>query len=153
MLQDWFPLILFAMHFPVLLIHEYGHAFAGRLVGTKMTGIYVGEGKPIISIGHVHWSPRQFWMGRYTYKEQKLTWGQRVLLSSGGVVANLVTGLILWALALLNPEWFAGVFTSAFVTMSFIFVIVNLLPRKWSNGLKSDGLNLKELWQARAAEK
>lgn len=153
MLQDWFPLIMLVMHFPTLLIHEYGHACAGRLVGTSMIGIYIGEGKPLISIGHVHWSPRQFWMGRYTYKGQQLTWGQRVLLSSGGILANLLTGLFLWALALLNPERFAGVLTSAFVTMSFIFVIVNLLPITWSNGLKSDGLNLKELWETRTMDK
>lgn len=153
MLQDWFPLIMLLMHFPVLLIHEYGHACAGRLVGTTMTGIYIGEGKPVISIGHVHWSPQKFWQGRYSYKHVQLKWGQRFLLISGGVLANLITGSLVWVFALLYPEWFAGVFTSAFVTMSFLFVIVNLFPHTLSNGLKNDGLNLKELWLSRNTDK
>lgn len=153
MLQDWFPLIFICMYFVALLIHEYGHACAGRLVGAGMSGIYIGAGKPVISIGHVHWSPRQFWLGRYAYKNDQLTWRQRFFVSSGGILANLVTGLVIWALAFMYPDWIAGPVTSAFVTMSMIFVISNLILRTLGHGLKSDGWNLRELWLSRPVNK
>ncbi|MFN3366440.1 MAG: site-2 protease family protein [Exiguobacterium mexicanum] len=150
MFQDWFPLIMVFMYFVVLLIHEYGHACAGRIVGADMVGIYIGAGKPVISIGHVHWSPRKFWLGRYAYENDQLTWGQRFLVSAGGILANLATGLIIWALAFIYPAWFSGIFASAFVKMSMIFVISNLIPRTWGHGVKSDGWRLRELWLSRA---
>ncbi|RDB34112.1 site-2 protease family protein [Exiguobacterium sp. RIT594] len=143
-----FNLIMLAFYFPSLILHEYGHAFAARLVGLRLKSISIGKGEPFLRIGHFSIARKQFWEGLHQSEPSEIpvSRGQRAIVLLGGVGANLIGGIIILILSLLFPSPTMHFFTQPFIQVSVIFILFNLLPIRLSSGLASDGLQLKQLF-------
>ena len=143
-----FNLIMLAFYFPSLILHEYGHAFAARLVGLRLKSISIGKGEPFLRIGHFSIARKQFWEGLHQSEPSEIpvSRGQRAIVLLGGVGANLIGGIIILILSLLFPSPIMHFFTQPFIQVSVIFILFNLLPIRLSSGLASDGLQLKQLF-------
>lgn len=46
----WFNLIMLAFYFPSLILHEYGHALVGRLIGLSLKSVSIGKGESYASV-------------------------------------------------------------------------------------------------------
>ncbi|MCT4791273.1 MULTISPECIES: site-2 protease family protein [Exiguobacterium] len=143
-----FNLIMLAFYFPSLILHEYGHAFAARLVGLRLKSISIGKGEPFLRIGHFSIARKQFWEGLHQSEPSEIpvSRGQRAIVLLGGVGANLIGGIIILILSLLFPSPTMHFFAQPFIQVSVIFILLNLLPIRLSSGLASDGLQLKQLF-------
>ncbi|ACB60986.1 conserved hypothetical protein [Exiguobacterium sibiricum 255-15] len=144
----WFNLIMLAFYLPSLILHEYGHAFAARLVGLRLQSISIGKGESFLQIGHFSLARKQFWEGlhRSQPSEISLSRGQRAVVLLGGVGANLTGGVFVLILSLLFPSPIMHLLAQPFIQVSLIFIVFNLLPIRLSSGIASDGLQLKQLF-------
>ncbi len=83
----WFNLIMLAFYFPSLILHEYGHALAGRLIGLRLKSVSIGKGEPFLRIGHFSVAKKQIWEGLTSImilQQIPLRRGQRAVLLLGG---------------------------------------------------------------------
>lgn len=143
-----FNLIMLAFYFPSLILHEYGHVLAARLVGRRLKSISIGKGEPFLRIGHFSIARKQFWEGLHQShpSEISLSRGQRAAILLGGVGANLIGGVFVLILSMLFPNPVMQFLAQPFIQVSLIFILFNLLPIRLSSGIASDGLQLKQLF-------
>ena len=89
-----FNLIMLAFYFPSLILHEYGHALVGRLIGLRLKSVSIGKGEPFLRIGHFSVAKKQIWEGLYQPYPPTvpLRRGQRAALLFGGIFANFIAG-------------------------------------------------------------
>ena len=144
----WFNLIMFCFYFPSLILHEYGHAIVGRLIGLRLKSVSIGKGEPFLRIGHFSVARKQFWEGLYQSHPSEIPRrrGQRAALLLGGVGANFIGGVFVFILSQLFPSPIMHLLALPFIQMSVIFVLLNLIPIRLTSGVPSDGLQLKQLF-------
>lgn len=143
-----FNLIMLAFYFPSLILHEYGHALVGRLIGLRLKSVSIGKGEPFLRIGHFSVARKQFWEGLYQShpSEIPLRSGQRAALLLGGIFANFIAGTFVAGLSLLFPSPVMHLLAPPFIQISSIFILFNLIPIRLTSGFPSDGLQLKRLF-------
>ena len=144
----WFNLIMLAFYLPSLILHEYGHAFAARLVGLRLQSISIGKGEPFLRIGHFSIARKQFWEGlhRSQPSEISLSRGQRAVVLLGGIGANFIAGTFIAGISQLFPSPVMHLLAPPFIQVSIIFILFNLIPIRLTSGFPSDGLQLKRLF-------
>ncbi|GEM_PF-2145615 len=143
--------IMFLFYFPCLIIHEYGHAFAARCYGIPIKSIALGKGKPFFQLGHFFISRKYIWEGLYTPGGpiSTLNRTQKSFYYLGGVLFNFICVVIGSLILFLLHNETIHYMLQAFVRMSAIFVIFNLLPLRLFIGFPSDGLQLIYLFKRR----
>lgn len=144
----WFNLIMFAFYLPSLILHEYGHALVGRLIGLRLKSVSIGKGEPFLRIGHFFVAKKQIWEGLYQPYPPTvpLRRGQRAALLLGGIFANFIAGLFVSGLSQLFPSPVMHLLAPPFIQISIIFILFNLIPIRLTSGFPSDGLQLKRLF-------
>ncbi|MFG6148640.1 site-2 protease family protein [Halobacillus sp. B23F22_1] len=149
MIESLFFLVLVAAPL-TLVIHELGHVLAGALCGARYAVLTVGTGRSIIRIKfqklHIIIGSL-FFIGGYSInvKEPDFTNLQKVLISSGGPLANGIT----FGLALIIPINIEIEVIHLFFLFNLYLAVVNLIPFRIGDR-KSDGYlilkNLNKYW-------
>jgi len=143
----------------VILIHEAGHIFFGKLFGFKIDSItlFLYNKRPVLSVRifglkiNIGW---MIWSGATNFENKDAELWKWILVLSGGIIFNLTFGFIV-----LNGHYFEFMETYLFCLfngisyqstdfglldftafLSLILAVVNALPFK---GL--DGSKLKEI--------
>ena len=96
-----FNLLALVIIMSVIYVHEKGHAAAARFVGVEIEEVSVGIGQAVLR-RHRAEGPntvfRALPFGGYNIVEdnfnEKTTYGQKVLVSGGGILANFLTGVL-----------------------------------------------------------
>lgn len=116
--QHWLVnlLILLGINMLYIFVHESGHALAMKHYGLKVeeVGIRFFLGYPVFYVDSTSsWSlPR----------------ANRIVISAGGIIANLVTAGIIGGLKFFISNPVAGVILNQFIFVSLVSVAVNLIP-------------------------
>ncbi|NGP44303.1 hypothetical protein G4V62_04790 [Bacillaceae bacterium SIJ1] len=129
----------------VILIHEFGHALAGRLLGRNDSTIVLGKGREVFSgvWQRIGVSIRQWWfLGGYTKtisSDHAFSAGKGILIALAGPVINLICA---WVMFITFPKTFIWQWTAYF----HLWVgVVNLIPL-YIAGRKSDGWHAIQLF-------
>jgi hypothetical protein len=144
--------LVLAMLWLQIVVHEAGHAIAGRLVGRRLVAAGVGPLRLECGVGgwQLRWGGGVQGLGGFAAmlpaRDTRETPRQMATFLLGGPLANLlcaaVAGAVLWAAPPDN-----GMATVALAATAFggvLMGVVNLLPFQ-SSGWYSDGHGLREL--------
>ena len=137
--------------FPVsMFIHELGHAFFVRVFGGKVTGIGFGYHNEHILFrwGKFYVSRDRLFEGRTYWEFEGMTVGQRLFISMGGILFNVITASALWGFG--NPAY--ADFYRGIIIFSYFIALIALLPTTYKDGIDSDGLAAWKLIRRSGAE-
>lgn len=131
-----------------IIVHEVGHALAGRAMGFEVTSLGVGAGRPflVLPVGRArfYFGRVQPFMGITFAFLPRLDFGRRRLAVyvAGGILANLLCALVAVGLACgLWPSRLAAFFAT-FAAINVVMGVSNLVPLEFKVGggsLRSDG--------------
>lgn len=146
-------LLLSLLLYPFLaFIHELGHGFFVKLFRGEIIRIGFGTGENIFKIKKFHIGSQLKWHGyiQYIFPE-KLSTKKELCVTLGGVFFNFITGLLIWAIV--SYYDIASTLLGLSITISFMMVIINLLPLTFSDGTVSDGKQILTLLKEARTEK
>jgi hypothetical protein len=138
-------LLVVLLGIPSSLVHEFGHALAGRILGYRLNYIRVGTGR-VFSLGpHLQIGSSLFLTGGITTFQppnRPITPAGTVFLYGAGALVNLA--LVLVALLLIRISSSVG---WGLLIVNFALFLHNLIPaRSWSiPGGRNDGA---KIWSA-----
>ena len=146
-------LLLSLLLFPFLtFIHELGHGFFVKLFRGEIIRIGFGTGENIFKIKKFHIGSRLKWLGYIQFNfPEKISLNKEILVLLGGVLFNFITGLVIWMLV--SYYDIASTLLGLSITISFMMVIINLLPLTFSDGTVSDGKQILTLLKEARTEK
>jgi hypothetical protein len=124
-------ILFFTVAFILLVaIHEFGHAFAAKLLGLRVFEVQIN-----VSGGHCRYEmPPTIW--------------KALLVTSGGIFAQvilLLIAMIYIAIFGYESSRVMNCFLLVFTFINFLMLIVNVIPAKVIAGLSTDGLVLWKL--------
>lgn len=148
-------LILLAVWVVLTVVHELGHALAGKVAGYRIVGIVVGSGRGRLVrftiFGVIVEVRSNFLSGGMTLPAGSGTFAQRVLFSAGGVIAELLVliPVLFWDPTSPHLE-LARIGFIAFIAAD---VLTNLWPMKIEfplvGSVPNDGLSLVNAFRNR----
>ena len=146
-----FILTLLLMPF-IVFIHELGHGFFVKLFRGQINRIGFGTGKSVFQIKKFHIGSQFKLFGyiHYTFSK-KISLSKEILVLLGGVIFNFMTGIVIWLL--ISYYDIASTLLGLSITISFVMVIINLLPMTFSDGTESDGKQILTLLKKSRTEK
>lgn len=145
-------LFLSLLLYPFLtFIHELGHGFFVKLFRGEIIRIGFGTGENVFQIKKFHIGSQLKWQGyiQFTFPE-KISRNKEILVLLGGVLFNFTTGAVIWFIVSLYD--IASTLLGLSITISFMMVIINLLPLTFSDGTVSDGKQILTLLKEERAE-
>lgn len=139
------------------VLHELGHAMAGRLVGLRLVAMGVGPWR-LLRDHAGQWRGQRSrgldGVGGFAVvvpnPGQTLSRGAESVMLLGGVAANLLFGAL--GLGLATTGWlgeFAGIWLVMFGMLGLAMGVFNLMPLR-SAGWHNDGKALLDLWRGQA---
>lgn len=137
--------LVFSAVYLSLIIHELGHVLAGTLAGFRSVACGIGTAQPFARVriaGVRFYLARPILRGMTWALPRRLSPDRKALaiLSAGGPLANLATGLVAWVV---SRPLVDGTFVRLFVLCSLMMGIGNLVPFYSSiSGVPTDGLTI-----------
>lgn len=129
--------------FPVVtIVHELGHAFFVKIFGGEIFSIGFGSGKKIFKVKKFYVGSKVVLSGRvYWENEKKFHLHQSILILLGGILFNVVSASLIWFYGNIQ---YADLYRG-YIIYSYFMAFVSLLPFTFSDGVRSDGLQIIEL--------
>lgn len=132
-------------------IHELGHGFFVKLFLGEIIRIGFGTGKNVFKIKKFHIGTQFKWHGYIQYNfPEKISFNKEILVILGGFLFNFITRLIIWMVVLYYD---IATLLGLSITVSFMLVIIKLLPLSFSDGTVSDGKQIVTLLREARMEK
>ena len=149
-----FCLLLLVAVYLSVIVHEVGHALAGRAMGFVVTSLGLGTARPFlvlpISRARFYFGLSQPFQGiTFAFLPRHDTgWRRLAAYVAGGLVANLVGAALALDLALRLPAGQLAIFGKIFAAVNALMGAYNLIPFDMKVGrapLHSDGKTLLEI--------
>jgi len=127
-----------------ILIHEIGHAVAIKIVGYELKSFKVGPIRYEKKQGKWRlYFDKHVFLGWVTYdaEESKSTLKSDMLVTLGGIIANILVGLLLVGLYYVSQGFYKNGLLIFVGLMSIFLGVINILPINTGvKGIESDGV-------------
>ncbi|PRY80088.1 site-2 protease family protein [Alkalibacterium olivapovliticus] len=144
--------MFFLMYYLVLIIHELGHVVATKLIKGTIQEIHFGEGEKWFDFYVLKINRWVFIPTGKVYSDYDRTSWNRLFVFSGG---NIFLLLICAAVNLAFSRYSLQELIQFNISTAYM-VFITMLPVNYSNGVKSDGLQIvnliKEIKKSRSIE-
>lgn len=137
--------------FSAIALHEFGHILFARLSGVPIERVVIGEGRRLLGwrmggIGFaIHAVPISGYVEHAAYGA---TPRRTLALAAGGIVVNLAAGVSCLAVYLLGGAGGMAPLVLAIALAHLALAALSIVPRRFEDGNRSDGLLMLEAWRA-----
>lgn len=134
------------------VLHEAGHAIAGRLAGMRLVAFGLGRWRWMRGQSGWHRPPGKAVAGIGGFAAMLPEAGRTPgsggygLFMAGGIIANLLASLLLWLAMRWTSGWLTGLL-AGIAMIGMLMAVVNLVPWRTRSGWQTDGYKLLDLWR------
>jgi hypothetical protein len=137
--------------FSAVMLHELGHLLFGRIADIPIVSVVIGEGRRLVGwrMGAISFSVHAVPISGYV--EHGAYYGgplRTAVLAAGGIVVNLIVGISCLAFCLSGEPHWADRMLWAIALAHLGIAALTLVPRKFEDGNRSDGLLMWEAWRS-----
>jgi Peptidase family M50 len=137
------------------LIHECGHAFAGKIFGARLGAFRLGVGPKFFSVASARACGAEFSLhvlpvgGRVDFNVLPVSRTQRIWIFAAGVCSVLVAAVFAWFIMPARFEWLGNEAMLIFVVSSATNILYSTSKKVKEDGVYSDGQAIRGLLRYR----
>lgn len=137
------------------LIHECGHAFAGKRFGARLDAFHLGVGPKLLSFASARVGGAKFSLhvlpigGRVDFNVLPVSRSHRIWIFAAGFCSVLLSAVITWIIMPSRFEWLRNEAALIFVMSSATNIFYSTSRKREQEGVYSDGQAIRGLLRYR----